>query len=95
MPKKSKKAFKSNVRSIVCGMRLLDLPDNARVEVKWVSLVDEGEDLKQTTETQIESGGNSSAGVAWEPGGNLAKGQYMAVISVNGRKLRELPFTIE
>jgi hypothetical protein len=95
MPKKETTVFNRNARVIHCGMRILDLPDGSSVEVEWVSLKEGDEEVVHSTETKIENGGTTTVSSAWEPGGKLSAGSYMVVISLNGRKMTELPFTVK
>lgn len=95
MPKKEMSEFKKGTSKIHCGMRILDMPDDSTVEVVWVYLKDGGEDVVHSTETKIEQGGTSTVSSTWEPGGKLESGSYMAVISLNGRKMSEIPFTVK
>ncbi|MCP4600088.1 MAG: hypothetical protein GY847_06040 [Proteobacteria bacterium] len=95
MPKRVKTIFKPNTNVIRCGIRFLDMPQDTKIEVQWVSLNNGSEKLLHTSDAEIQKSGSSAIGVEWNPDGNLQPGPYKAAILVNGRKMEELPFTIE
>ncbi|MCP4679312.1 MAG: hypothetical protein GY854_28255 [Deltaproteobacteria bacterium] len=95
IPKRAKTVFKSNVHAIRCGVRFLDLPDNAKIEVQWISFEDEGEKLLHTSNTEVPKGGTSNVTLDWKPEGDLTPGPHKAVVLLGGRKMRELAFTVE
>ncbi len=95
IPRRAKTVFKSNVRAIRCGVRFLDLPENAKIEVKWVLFEDEGEKLLHTSNTEVKKGGTSNVTLDWKPEGDLTPGQHKAVVLLGSRKMWELAFTVE
>lgn len=94
MPKKAMTRFKQKSGTIRCGIRFITAPKGAEVEVKWISGVDGGEDVLETTASTVKSGGPSTVGMTWKPG-TLKPGPYKAVIAVDGSNLMEIPFTVE
>ncbi len=95
MPKKDIRAFKTSTKKIHCGIRFLGLPDVAKVKVNWVHMAESGENILETTETEIEGGGTANAGLTFKPSGKLEVGQYKATVYLDGTKMEELSFTVE
>jgi hypothetical protein len=97
IPRPAKKVFKTNVKAIRCGVRFLDLPENAKIQVQWVMFEGSGEDEKlvHTSDTIFEKGGTGNVIVDWEPEEDLLLGSYKAVIFLGKRKMREVGFTVE
>jgi len=98
MPRGSPKgpvAVKSGVKGLRVGFKLLALPDEATVRVKWVAVRDGGDELLDTTEVALTGGGAKTEVVDWEPETPLEPGRYKAMITLGERVLEELGFTIE
>ena len=95
MPKKAMTRFKRGTGSISCGIKFFSVPDNAKIDVEWISLASGGEVPLQSTSATIGKGGVTTVGVTWNPGGKLQPGPHKAVISVNSSKIHEIAFTVE
>lgn len=96
MPRKSDDTltFKSGVRALRVGVRLLTLPDEAAIRVQWVA-IDGGGGTLHESEVAVTGGGDKSEVVDWEPETPLAAGRYKAVILLGQRVMEELGFTVE
>jgi hypothetical protein len=95
LPSNIKTSFRPGTRSIKCGVQFAFVPDNSKVEVKWVSMANGAEDVLHISEVTIKKGGPSSIGLGWNPGKKLVTGPYKALIAVNDVVYRELPFTVK
>ncbi len=95
MPKREKTVFKSDAHAIGCGVRLIGLSVDSKIQLQWVALTQDGEEILHTCETEIKKGKKARAGITWEPDGDLKPGPYKAVISLGGRKIEELAFSVE
>ncbi|MDJ0762297.1 MAG: hypothetical protein QNJ97_04855 [Myxococcota bacterium] len=95
LPQHPKSVFPSKTKTLACGIRFVNLPEDAHVQVKWIAIKEGGIDLLETSESRVPEGGNASLGLTWQPGSKLASGPHAAVIFLNDRKMAELPFTVK
>ncbi len=95
MPGRGKTVFKADSKVIHCGIRFLHASEDSKIEVRWISLGDDGEELVHTSSSKVNKDGKSTVGVTWKPDAALSPGPYKATIVVNTRKLEELAFTVE
>ncbi len=95
MPKKAMKRFKRGVSTISCGIKFLSVPDDATVDVEWISLTGGSEAPLQSTGATVTNGGVTTVGVTWRTGGKLTPGPHKAVIFVNKSRIQEIPFEVE
>jgi hypothetical protein len=95
MPKRAVSVFRRDTSVIQCGFRFVDLPPSSTIEVEWLLQERDGDSLLYKNVSSLASGGSGTMGAAWEPGYELAPGDYKAVVSVNGTPLGEESFKVE
>ncbi len=95
MPKKAMTVFKRNTPVIQCGFRFIDLPPGSVIEVRWMKVESDGDELFYKNASNLSTGGSGTMGAPWEPGYELAPGTYKAAIAVNDEVLAEESFRIE
>jgi hypothetical protein len=91
--------FGRGADAIRLGMRFLDLPAGAVLEVRWLAGGGEWDDpdaLWHTTRTAVPGGGSGTMGAAWpRPPEGFGPGGYRAVIGIDGQPVLWKEFTIE
>ena len=95
LPAAEQTVFKVGHPAIKCGLRFLDVPQEAIVEVQWIRLEEAGESTWHTTRTAVTAGGSGTMGAVWEADGSFTEGQYKVVVLINGAAVAEKEFTIE
>lgn len=95
MPKRSMSVFRRDTSVIQCGFRFVDLPPSSTIEVEWLLQESDGDSLMYQNVSSLASGGSGTMGAAWEPGYELAPGDYKVVVSVNDTPLGEESFKVE
>jgi hypothetical protein len=95
MPKTPMTSFKTNSGAVHCGIRFLYADANSKIEIQWTSLVNDVENILETTSADVKKEGPATVNMAWRTGKSLKPGPYKAAIVVNGVKMQELSFVVE
>jgi hypothetical protein len=99
MPVRELDRFPRDAGAVRLGLRFLDLPAGAAIEVRWLCGGGEWDDpdaLWHTTRTAVPGGGAGTMGAAWpRPEGGFEPGPYRAVIGIDGSPLLWKEFVIE
>ncbi len=99
MPTSELDLFRRDADAIRLGVRFLDLPAGAVIEVRWLAGGGDWDDpdaLWHTTRTAVPGGGSGTMGAIWpRPAAGFEPGDYRAVIGVDDRPVMWKEFAIE